>query len=184
MNEREHWLSITDDPEWRRNHINDPNIPLKDTLEALTFHNQPERIVEIGCGYGRLTTEIAAMYPFAHVTGIDINPKILPANTDRITYLCQDTLDGLDGQDAIYSVAVFQHLTAQQKRDYIFDAERTLNPGGILRIQFIEGDRDNPLDRWVHAEEMESWMSAAGLDVAMIDHGLAHPQWTWITGIK
>jgi len=30
--EREHWLSITDDPEWKRNHISDPNIPLRTGL--------------------------------------------------------------------------------------------------------------------------------------------------------
>lgn len=184
MNERDHWLGITADPDWRRNHINDPNIPLADTLAALTFHNDPEQILEIGCGYGRLTTELAALYPNAEITGIDINPDILPADTDQIHYLCLDNLEGLLAQDAIYSVAVFQHLTDQQKRDYIFDAATLLTAGGQLRVQFIDGDRDNFLDHWVAVEEMESWFMQAGLGVAAIDQGLAHPQWTWITGVK
>ena len=57
--EREHWLSITDDPEWRRNHICDPNISLAETLAALEFPYVPQTILEIGCGFGRLTTEMA-----------------------------------------------------------------------------------------------------------------------------
>jgi len=184
MNERDHWLGITADPDWRRNHINDPSIPLDETLDALLFTNNPKAILEIGCGYGRLTAEMAQLYPDAFITGIDINPEILPEDTATITYLCHDSIDSLPTQDAIYSVAVFQHLPDQQKRDYIFDAATLLSYGGQLRIQFIDGDRDNFCDHWVRAEQMELWLVQAGLSVSNIDHGLAHPQWTWITGVK
>lgn len=186
--EREHWLSITDDPDWRRNHINDPNIPLGATLAAITeaFPRGPERILEIGCGYGRLTSEIAPLYPDAWVTGIDISPDVLPRSyaQQRITYLLRDNLRDLPRQDAIYSVAVFQHLPEQEKRDYIFDAADILNPGGVLRVQFIQGDRDIHLDHWATADRMERWFTEAGLGVSAIDVGLAHPQWTWMTGVK
>ena len=190
--EREHWLSITDDPEWRRNHIADPNIPLDETLAAITeaFPTNPKRILEIGCGYGRLATQIAAQYPRAWVTGIDVNPDVLPKEEpgNRITYLCRDNLWNLPREshhpNAIYSVAVFQHLPEHEKRDYIFDAASILRPGGVLRIQFIDGDRDNFVDHWTPCEIMEIWMIQAGLGVSAIDVGLAHHQWTWITGVK
>lgn len=181
--EREHWLSITDDPEWRRNHICDPNISLAETLAALEFPYVPQTILEIGCGFGRLTTEMARIHPQAQITGIDINPLILPAATDRITYRCQDTLDGLPPQDAIYSVALFQHLTSAQKRAYIQAAADLLTPHGSLRIQFIEGERDNFCDHWVSCETMRWWFTGVGLRIVALDRGLAHPQWTWITGM-
>jgi trans-aconitate 2-methyltransferase len=184
ITEREHWLSITDDPDWRRNHINDPGIPLDETLSAITtaFPPDPQRILEIGCGYGRLTAKIATMYPDAQVTGTDINPAILP-RSDAITYLCTDTLAGLPPQDAIYSVAVFQHLTDMQKRDYIAQAAELLTPGGVLRVQFIAGARDNFCDHWIAEERMRQWFSGNGLTVS-VDHALAHSQWTWMTGTK
>ena len=180
--ECEHWLTVTDDLEWRRTHIHDPNIPLGATLEALAF-DAPKRILEIGCGYGRLTTEIAKRYPDAHVTGIDINPKILP-DSGNITYMCQGNLDGLPTQDAIYSVALFQHLPSDAKRAYIAAAAGLLNPGGVLRVQFIEGVRNNWNDHWAPVAHMRKWCMAAGLSVTAVDQRVAHPQWTWITGTK
>jgi trans-aconitate methyltransferase len=184
--EREHWLNITNDPNWKRNHINDPSISLPDTLDAITeaFPKDPGSIVEIGCGYGRLTERIANLYPNAAVIGIDINPEVLPQNECGATYMCRDNLWDLKGQDAIYSVAVFQHLPDHEKRDYIFDAAYVLNPKGTLRIQFIEGDHDGFCDHLVPVDKMERWFTDAGLGVAAIDAGIVHPLWTWITGVK
>jgi trans-aconitate 2-methyltransferase len=184
--EREHWLSITDDPEWRRNHINDPSIPLGETLGAIieAFPMEPRRILEIGCGYGRLTTEVAQRFPYALVAGIDINAKILPENSLNITYLGFDNVRSFENYDAVYSVAVFQHLPYVDQVAYISDSYFALAPGGVLRVQFIDGERTNFCDYWTPAESMESWFTQAGFNVSNVDQGLAHPQWTWITGVK
>jgi trans-aconitate 2-methyltransferase len=184
--EREHWLSVTDDPDWRRNHIHDPDISTFDTLLAITsaLPDHPARILEIGCGFGRLTAEIHYHYPFAVVTGLDVNQLILDDAIPGPTYVCADNLDGLDRQDAIYSVAVFQHLDDDEKRAYIEQAAGLLSSGGVLRVQFIEGDRDNFCDHWVTAEQMETWCRDAGFTTTAIQRGLAHPQWSWLTAAR
>lgn len=184
--EREHWLSITADPDWRRNHIHDPDISLFDTLRAITspFPARPDRILEIGCGYGRLTTELLYEYPAAVVTGLDINPAVLDEAIPGPQYVCGDNLDGLPAQDAIYSVAVFQHLPAGEKRAYIEQAHDLLNPGGVLRVQFIDGIRDNFCDHWTPIADMVTWGRAAGFETVTVETGLAHLQWSWMTAVK
>jgi cyclopropane fatty-acyl-phospholipid synthase-like methyltransferase len=185
--ERDHWLHITDDPNWERNHIHDPNIPLDETLKAVTdpFPPDPQRILEIGCGTGRLTKRIAATYPDAIVVGIDINHKTLPKSSLRSFYLCRDNLTGFAGFDAIYSVTVFQHLPHDEQQAYIEQAYEALNSYGVLRVQFIEGDGPGDLcDHKTPPHTMLKWFIDAGFLTDPPQVGLAHPQWSWITGTK
>jgi trans-aconitate methyltransferase len=186
ITEREHWLSITDDPDWQRNYIADPGISVDKTVAAVVsdFPDNPERILEIGCGYGRLASEVARWYPDAMVTGTDINPHVIAQALPGAAYVCRDNLVGLPVQDAIYSVALFQHLPDDEKRGYVRQAADILRPGGVLRIQFIEGDHDSFCDHWTHRRHMPGWFQQAGLHGVHANTGLVHPQWTWITGIK
>ena len=182
--ERRHWLSITDDPDWRRNHIYDPNISTAETLAAITtppFPTAPQYILEIGCGFGRLTSEMQQRFPKTEVTGLDINERILLEAIPGPFYICDDNLQYAQRQDAIYSVAVFQHLPAEEKRAYIDQAAKVLNPQGVLRVQFIEGARDNFCDHWESAGTMVDWCLNAGFATARVQHGLVHPQWSWLT---
>ncbi|AHH20834.1 methyltransferase domain-containing protein [Nocardia nova SH22a] len=188
--EREHWLSITDDPDWRRNYIHDPAISVDETVAVITAAAppQPGRILELGCGYGRLTREIGRVYPEAVIIGLDINPDVLDVARGydpRTTFLYDERLSHLSTTlDLIYSVAVFQHLPDGEKQAYIAQASTVLDAGGVLRVQFIAGDRDDHLDHWVPADRMIRWARAAGFADVSVDEGLAHPQWAWLTAVK
>lgn len=184
--ERGLWLSITDDPDWKRNYIADPNISVDETVAAVVskFPANPQRILEIGCGYGRLTREIRARYPDAEVWGLDVNAAVLEEAgryDPRTTFACGDSIDKT-GFDAIYSVALFQHLPDSEKQAYIEQAYTALNPGGILRVQFIPGERDAFCEHWTPATTMRDWFRTAGFTRPSVQSGLVHPQWAWITG--
>jgi trans-aconitate methyltransferase len=185
--EREHWLHITDDPDWERQHIHDPNIPADETLKAITdpFPPDPKRILEIGCGTGRLMRLVRCLYPFASFTGIDINHKVLPkTKSPNEHYLCRDNLIDLDGFDAVYSVAVFQHLPYDEQYAYIAEAFDALTPRGVLRVQFIDGEDSGHLcDHKTPTGTMVRWFREIGF-ATNVDLGLAHPLWSWITGTK
>lgn len=186
ITEREHWLQVTRSRDWKREHIFDPNICPAATLNAITaaLPEDPQSILEIGCGFGRLASLVAQQYPDAIVTGLDINPDILDHGLQGVTYVCGDSLWAVPKQDAIYSVALFQHLPDAEKAAYIAQAAERLNPGGVLRIQFIEGVRDNFNDHWVSLEQMQRWFTDSGFTAVSHERGLAHPQWTWMTGVQ
>jgi cyclopropane fatty-acyl-phospholipid synthase-like methyltransferase len=151
------------------------------------------RIVEIGCGFGRLTRVVAQRYPAATVSGIDVNPHVLEeaaaidaAKGVRNTrYVCQDHLGGFTGGvDAIYSVTVFQHLTHEEQQAYIQQAGKLLRPGGALRLQFVQGDEDAFCSHQTPAPLMVEWLHQAGLQPGIVSTGNVHKQWSWITATK
>lgn len=185
--ERQHWLQVSRKVDYKSRHISDPNISTDETVKAIVnVFNKPRSVLEIGCGYGRLMTEIKKLYPNARVSGIDVNPDLVKeAKQSGLLCYARDNLTGVAKKDVIYSVAVFQHLPDRQKTAYVNQSFNTLYSGGVLRVQFIEGERNNFLDHWVTADRMTGWFKEAGFKVdQLVERGLAHPQWSWITGVK
>lgn len=199
LTENQYWLDVTKDADYKAKYFDDPSISTAETVDAIvkSFPENPKSITEIGCGYGRLTVEVKKRYPDAFVSGTDINPEILKEaeafsgwredkeNTTKYPfYYCRDNLLGIGLQDAIYAVTVFQHLPNEKKLEYIRQAARALKKGGVLRIQYIDGVRDNFVDHWVLGETMKLWFEECGLSEVQIEKGLVHEQWDWITGKK
>src|ERR1700758_3167982 len=49
----------------------------------------PTQILEVGCGEGQLTEELARVFPFATITGIDITPRVgrlFSGNRSRVSF--------------------------------------------------------------------------------------------------
>ena len=187
--ERTHWLNITDDREWRRNSISDPNISLEDTVAAImsVMPSRLDRVLEIGCGYGRLTREVGVMDPATQMWGQDISARVLEhaRRYDPATiFVCSAGGIAIPGLDAVYSVAVFQHLPHDEQLAYVRRAFGALRPGGVLRIQYVHGVHDAFNNHHTTTALMTGWFQAAGFKV--IDHsiGLVHPDWAWIGGVK
>lgn len=181
--ENDYWLNVTNYTDYKARFFDDPTISTDETVKAITgFMQKPDSILEIGCGYGRLTAPVKNKFPKARVAGIDINPDIIAqAEGSGIDYAVGDKIKGK--WDAIYAVTVFQHLPDDKKRDYILQAGKALNPGGVFIVQFIEGERDNFVDHWVTIDKMISWFQEAGLGVIQ-NKKLVHNEWTWLVGMK
>lgn len=184
QSEDDYWLNVTSYDDYEERFFDDPTISTTETVNAIVkdFPKNPQTILEIGCGYGRLTAPVKNKYSKSHVVGFDINPEIIKrAIRGPVYWGGQVNFDGY--WDAIYAVTVFQHLPDDKKRDYILRAGEHLKSNGVLRIQFIEGDRNNFIDHWVSLDKMKAWFEEAGLKVTKTER-LVHPEWTWITGVK
>lgn len=226
----------------------DPDISTEKQVEYLIKSIKPSighasRILEFGCGYGRLTREIKQAFPETLVVGIDINPKILdeakkysdyrtkgrpsqeaiddaPSSTVKgvyhqyvdiwhpgkkielafcrrckqwayairvmecygLDYICSDTI--IDIQNAIYSVAVLQHLPNERKRQFIRSAAKMLEPAGRLIIQYVEGDTDLFLTHNAHLAEVRKWCQAEDLVIVDKKFNFIQEGWTWLVAEK
>ncbi len=100
--------------------------------------------VEIGCGAGRITRQLADCYEA--VTAIDVSPAqielargLLGAQAHRVTFaLVKDPVIPVADAvcDGVFSCEVFQHLDSQRAVfAYFREAHRVLVPGGTLCIQ-------------------------------------------------
>ncbi len=98
-----------------------------------------ERILDIGCGTGRLTAEIRARVPSTHVTGMDRSWTMLREASrvhDRAIGLVHADAMRLPfnpGFDAVFSTATF-HWVADHDRLFA-EIHRVLVPGGRLVAQ-------------------------------------------------
>jgi len=101
------------------------------------------RVLEIGCGIGRLLRPLAGRV--ARAVGVDVSAEMLARARDYCEGLPNVELEltdgGLDflpdaGFDFVFSHIVFQHLPRKAYTErYFREAFRLLAPGGVFRVQ-------------------------------------------------
>jgi SAM-dependent methyltransferase len=109
-----------------------------------------ERVIEIGCGIGRMTRALAARAKSVHA--LDISPSMLEqarrynGDLSNVEWIRGDglTLAPLEdgGFDACVSFVVFQHLpTPDLTYGYVREMGRVLRPGGWAAFQVSDDPR-------------------------------------------
>ena len=167
-------------------------------LPLLTGRRDPKtlRVLEIGCGAGRMTRHLAAM--FAEVVGVDVSGEMIRQARERLAGVGNVQLyetSGVDfpmladeSFDLILSAYVFQHVpSAVVIRSNLDDAWRVLKPGGVFRFQtnaitafnFEELEKDT----WTGAEfpEAELRRFAIEKNAQLISLVGAETQYCWTT---
>ncbi|MET7967899.1 class I SAM-dependent methyltransferase [Micromonospora sp. NPDC005305] len=140
----------------------------------------PTRVLDLGCGTGRLTLALAAA---GHrVTGVDPEPGSLAAarakpGGDRVTWLAGTATDL---PDAAYDVAVLTSHVAQEILDdgtwaqTLRHLRRTLVDGGRLAFD----SRDPAARRW------ERWNPTDSLRRRTLPDGTTVDAWTELTAVR
>lgn len=112
------------------------------------------RVLEIGCGAGRITKALANL--FGEVHGVDISPEMIARARESLTGTPNAFVyrnNGMDFSvvpdlpfDFAFSIYVFQHIPSYAViESYIRDAGRLLLPGALFKFQ-AQGCPDVPHD--------------------------------------
>jgi len=113
-------------------------------LIARLAHPEPRRVVDLGCGTGELTAELARRWPEAEVEGIDQSPAMLAqarARGKRILWREADIAGYRTRTDILFSNAALHWLPEHEQ---LFPRlVRALNLGGVLAAQMPRND-DSP----------------------------------------
>ena len=122
------------------------------------------RILDIGCGPGTITADLAALVPDGHVTGVDRAPGILDQarataaerGLDNVEF-AQADIHALDFPDDTFSV-VHAHQVLQHVGDPVRalrEMHRVTKPGGYVAVR----DSDYLAMAWYPASEgMDDWL--------------------------
>ncbi len=110
--------------------------------------NPSQRVLEIGCGTGRLAVKVAPLVKT--FCGIDISPETIEAakkhlNAKAVTLICADFLsyDFSESFDLIYSSLTFLHI--KDKKAAIQKVFTLLSPGGRFVLS-IDKNQNNEID--------------------------------------
>jgi SAM-dependent methyltransferase len=121
-------------------------------------------LLDVGCGPGTITVDLAALVAPGRVVGVDAGAEVIAeagryrreAGTGNVTFATGDVY-GLDLADASFDVVhahqVLQHLAHPVTA--LVEMGRVLRPGGILAVRdsdyagFVWAPPDPRLDRWL-----------------------------------
>ncbi|GAA0711194.1 class I SAM-dependent methyltransferase [Dactylosporangium roseum] len=152
-----------------------------------------ERVVDIGCGFGKSTRPLVDRYPGAEVIGVDLSAPVLRlAHLEaerlgkKIRFLQRDGADtGLESgsMDLVTGTMVLHELPSDVIVRAIAEAARLLRPGGSLR--FLEfwptGEPFRDVTVYEHAERNNEpyFRDLFATDVlsACAEHGLVGARW-------
>jgi tRNA (cmo5U34)-methyltransferase len=148
----------------------------------------PGRVLDLGCGDGRLAALVLATYPGSTAVGIDMSPTMLDAvrarfaRDERVEIVAADLAEPLPvagSFDAIVSSFAIHHVEDERKQTLYAEAASLLAPSGVftnldlvasptpaLHAQWrSEMDAvDDPADRLCELPPQLEWLRAAGLD--------------------
>jgi ubiquinone/menaquinone biosynthesis C-methylase UbiE len=110
--------------------------------EPLCRRYAPTAILDVGCGTGEITSRLAAMFPDARVTGVDIIEAHLELARDRyagfgqrVTFEVGDAF-ALPFGDGVFDLVVCRHVlqAVPEAPRVLAELVRVCKPGGYLHV--------------------------------------------------
>jgi tRNA (cmo5U34)-methyltransferase len=123
----------------------------------------PIEVLDLGAGTGLLAAFVAAAYPLARITLVDMAPAMLmrarerfAAQSDRVRFAVADYARmPLEGRyDAIVSALSIHHLEHERKRELFRRVHGALKPGGV----FVNADQVAGATPALERRNRESWL--------------------------
>jgi ubiquinone/menaquinone biosynthesis C-methylase UbiE len=156
---------------------------------GIPFHGS-ERVLEIGCGIGRMTLPLARR--FREVTGIDVSEEMVLRAEENLRQTPNARSRAGNGTDLsefpdasfdfVFSYLVLQHVPAPEiVAGYLKEIGRVLAPGGWCHVQ-VNGESAMATAANVGAlDRVRGWaaraLAAAGLRPTRGPRGLESPAW-------
>lgn len=147
-----------------------------------------QRVLEIGCGTGNLTTMVKTLHPAVDVVGLDPDPKALERARRKAEQLGvrvdldRGFADDLTYPDASYdrvlSALMFHHLDRDGKERSLRQIRRVLKAGGSLHLLDFgatDGHPEGMLARALHRSDHMRDNARDTVLAFMRDAGFAEP---------
>lgn len=195
--ERWWWDGLTDDEVPANIADVDTHACLSEIVERLKPISEGARILDLGCGPGRLAIPFARGCTWAHVVGVDISRRMLDkARAQREAHHLRNcvlllgdgrTLPALAGAlDGAYSMLTFQHLPAEVSAAYVQEVAERLKPGGRFAYQIVVGDGEDSFLSHQCPDTIEPamWAVDAGLRVDNVTLSGIYSSWHWVLAVQ
>lgn len=196
IDEERHWSSIDIDRPVDLH--GDPPYDVERVIGRLQAAHRlaPERVLDIGCGVGRLTNAVAKKVGVhgGTVLGFDISSRNVfeavsgaPANAYYWHSDGRNIPAGITGTfDLVYAITVFQHIPHDAKWNYIRQAADRLRDGGVFVFTLAVGDEPATFlnHQFTHTELEDFAAALTDLFTTVSVDGPDENGWTWVEARK
>jgi SAM-dependent methyltransferase/glycosyltransferase involved in cell wall biosynthesis len=149
------------------------------------------RMLEIGCGIGRMTRHLAGI--FGEVHGVDVAPTMVAVGREKMADRANIYLHETNGTDLgmfvdgffdfAFSYIVFQHVPFREAVvSYFREVHRTLKPGCLFKFQ-VQGAAIERPNTWVGvgftADEMQGHAQEIGFEPLREEGAGTQYYWHW-----
>lgn len=151
------------------------------------------RIVEIGCGAGRLTSALATI--FGEVHAVDVSPEMIRLARENLADRSNVHLYVNNGAELsalpdaafhfVFSYIVFQHIPDRAViESYVREAHRVLVPGGLFKFQVEGGPSEGRAkDTWHGVSftdaELRDMAARCGFEARYLEGAGTQYFWAW-----
>jgi ubiquinone/menaquinone biosynthesis C-methylase UbiE len=110
---------------------------------TLAVENEPERILDVGCGTGAATLFLAREFPRARVRGVDISPAMISRATAKIGLdpEARVVFREADASKLPWPDRSFDLVTLVNMPLFFAEIDRVLRPGGTVIVVATLGDQ-------------------------------------------
>jgi cyclopropane fatty-acyl-phospholipid synthase-like methyltransferase len=165
---------------------------LEPRLQPALTSGKTTRVLDLGCGLGRLTIPLALAYPDVQFIGLDISAptieiaRYLAHGQSNVEFIIGDgrSLAGVPRLGGAFSMLCFQHVPHEATIGYLADLAERLERESTLVFQHVIGAEDAPYSHQTSSEQLKSWCQAAGFHVQYVDVGLIFDSWAWVTAVR
>lgn len=183
------WDTVADTPDAPANMCHLSPLVMSSYLHPL-IATHPARLIDLGCGIGRLTREVAERLPGSTVYGIDSSAPMLrraraETTEPNVRYVQSDGRrlpETVNLVDAAWSVLMFQHVPDSIVRGYISQFAPRIVRGGMVLFQFVHEGDFGPLAYPRSPRLVAEWMAMAGFANIELITGIGEDCWTWARG--
>lgn len=132
-------------------------------LASSLFTGQPQRLLDLGCGEGRLTERVSRRFPEATIVGLDASPTAIkragaraPKALFKVLVLGRDSLQTLGQFDAIIACDILSYGDEEHLPRMLRDLDHLLLPGGQLIVSLCPRYHQGLIDRLCRDYRLEA----------------------------
>jgi ubiquinone/menaquinone biosynthesis C-methylase UbiE len=144
-------------PEWDSTRVSPERLlPITAAFDALP--RQPDHLLDLGTGSGRVARLAAGRWPAVEVTGVDVSAGMVQEATKRATTDREHYLQG-DAAALPFPDGAFDLVALNNMIPFFDELARVVAPGGHVAVAFSLGD-STPI--WVPLERVRSELEQRG----------------------